>query len=93
MSKLSLMTSHMSIMTNNNMCHIILPHHVLNDYCLQWLVKFDLKFSIIFVLYDWNSNHELSHIFEDFFKWNLNVMQTTRNDFLWFKRYYSLVTI
>jgi len=39
MTKLSLMISHMSFMTNG----WYLPHHVLNDYCLKWFVRNDFK--------------------------------------------------
>jgi hypothetical protein len=63
MTKLSQMTSHMSFMTNG----WNVPHHVLNDYCLKQFVCNDFKAIILFVFYDWNINHKLNHIIENFF--------------------------
>jgi hypothetical protein len=51
----------------DEMWHVIVPHHVLNDYCPKQLVHNDLRLLIIFVLYDWNNSHKLNHTFDNFF--------------------------
>jgi len=47
MTKLWLMISHMSFMINEwnvpHHWHIILPHHVINDYCSQQLICNDFR--------------------------------------------------
>jgi len=71
MIKLWLMISHMSFMSNEwNVpphWHIIVPHHVLNNYCSEWLIRNDLGLLVILIFYDWNISHKLSYIFEIFF--------------------------
>jgi len=56
----------------DDICHIIMPHHVLNDYGCKRLVHYDLSVMIlgllvILVLYDWNIIHKFSHIFDDIY--------------------------
>jgi hypothetical protein len=63
MIKISLMISHMSVMTNG----WYLPHHVLNDYCPKQFVHNDSRAISHFGPLYYNINHKLSHVFEDFY--------------------------
>jgi hypothetical protein len=51
----------------DDICHIIVAQHVLNDYCFKQLVNNKLGLLVIFVFYDRNTNHKFDHVLEIFF--------------------------
>jgi len=51
----------------NDICHITMPHHVLNAYYFKQFIVMTLGVLVIFFLNDWNINYKVSHIFEDFY--------------------------